>query len=181
MFISCFSQSFITWSFSVHCSPSIPVHFMFLSVVYHMVICCSLFSQYSRSFHVSLSRLSHDHLLFIVLLVFPFISCFFQSSITWSFVVHCSPSIPVHFMFLSVVYHMVILCSFHVSLSRLSHGHVLFIVLLVFPLMGTTDAEIKGPPWWESRAIKCSLFRKPLVGQNIALDAMPAYRASIPA
>ena len=39
--------------------------------------------------------------------------------------------------------------------------------------------KLKNPPWWEPRAIKGSLS-KHVVGQNIALDVMPAYTASIP-
>ena len=33
-------------------------------------------------------------------------------------------------------------------------------------------------PWWEARAITCSLFSKPVLSQNVDVHAVPAYRTS---
>ena len=40
--------------------------------------------------------------------------------------------------------------------------------------------KLRGLPWWEPRAIKGSIhLSKPVLGQNIALQAVPVDRASI--
>ena len=43
---------------------------------------------------------------------------------------------------------------------------------------GTADAEIKGPPGGNPGLSKVPSFSKPIVGEKIALHAVPAYRDS---
>ena len=49
---------------------------------------------------------------------------------------------------------------------------------MMAPRGGTADAEIKGGGHGGSPGLSKVPFSKPLVGPNIALHAVPAYRAS---